>query len=441
MQNKNLKAPFFNEYFPRYNNMSQEQLEFYNIWREEMQKGNFLDIQGSIGYVFVYMYSLSTSDDYDEILQQLLLLKTNYSEYTKVNEYCNRWIADCYIVKNQFNEALVYVPNDINIIKNAGAKCGLDEIVKAHYGEMIAKARRHEHDEIITEIISMYKEFERENHVDTAAECITVSQNHRYLLFPGVPRIPTKEKNGEIDLGVQTDSKSVAKYSKTLFGKRLEFTFGILPKSITITFYAFDSSKFELFIPNCLKLAHDKISEKYKLSKSESKYNNDFDKWLYEHPKRLRTYNQKEVLGYEDYYLDGLAKSKHPIDKHYWLDKLAGWYYKNREYPGFIEKAVEYGLKDIEIFESCMNQYNAKDFNSLTSELGWWLRDPQVIYTKDNLVNSFAEVVKRLSTVYEKLKKYNEAIEICERAIKLGIKDTTTKGGLERRLAVLRKKL
>ena len=46
-----------------------------------------------------------------------------------------------------------------------------------------------------------------------------------------------------------------------------------------------------------------------------------------------------------------LLKSKYPIDKHNWLDKLAGWYYKNREYPGFIEKAVEYGLKDIEIFE------------------------------------------------------------------------------------------
>jgi hypothetical protein len=56
-------------------------------------------------------------------------------------------------------------------------------------------------------------------------------------------------------------------------------------------------------------------------------------------------------------------------------------------------------------------------------------------------VNSFAEVVKKLSVVYEKLNKYDDAIKICERAIKLGIKDTTTKGGLERRLAILRKKL
>lgn len=241
MQNKNLKAPFFNEYFPRYNNMSQEQLEFYNIWLEEMQKGTFLDIQGSLGYVFVYMYSLSTSDDYDKILQQLFLIQKNYGEYTKVNEYCNRWIADCYIAKNQFKEALVYVPNDINIIKNAKAKCGLDEVVKAHYGEMIAKAHQHEHDdEIIMEIISMYKEFERENHVDTVADCITVSQNHRYSLFPGVPRIPTMGKNGEIDLGIQSDPASIAKYSKTLFGTKLDLIFGILPNSVTITFYAFD---------------------------------------------------------------------------------------------------------------------------------------------------------------------------------------------------------
>jgi len=430
MQNKNLKAPFFNGYFPRYNNMSQEQLEFYNAWREEMQKGEFLDIQGSLAYVFVYMYSLSTSEDYDKILQQLLLLQEHYGEYEKINEYCARWIADCYIAKQQYEKALEYVPNDINLIKNAGKNCGLDELVKSHYGKILIDPRQHEHtDEIIPEIILMYKEFESNNKIDTVAECVARRSNYNYHLFPGVPRIPTKGKDGEIDYGIQPDPSATIT------------PFGILPNSVTITFYEFDSRKFELFIPDCLKLVSGKIKEKYRSARPKANDDNEFNKWVHERSRQSKRYHQKEVLGYENHYLDSLAKSQHPIDKHHWLKSLTIWYFTHREYPGFIDKCIERGQEDIGLYQPCMNQYNAKDFDSLTSELGQWLRDPHVIFTRESFVNSFAEVVKKLSVVYEKLEKYDNAIEICERAIKLGIKDTTTKGGLEGRLAILRKKL
>jgi hypothetical protein len=167
---------------------------------------------------------------------------------------------------------------------------------------------------------------------------------------------------------------------------------------------------------------------------------NEFQVWLNHYSDR--GYNKKQALGGEKYYLEKLSISKLPLDKHNWLRLLTQLYFVNREIPGFIEKCIESGIKAIDLYSDCISQYNAKNFESQTSEVGDQFWNPKNYpHQESNLESSFVNVVKMVTTVFEKLQKYDRAIELLESAIRLGIKDTTTKGGLERRLTILRKKL
>jgi hypothetical protein len=46
-----MTVPEFGGYFPSENNMDREQLSFYKTVEESLKKGQFVDVQGNIGYV------------------------------------------------------------------------------------------------------------------------------------------------------------------------------------------------------------------------------------------------------------------------------------------------------------------------------------------------------------------------------------------------------
>lgn len=431
MTSSELKVPFFNTYYPRQSNMTQDQLEFYSYWCYEMKRKNYIDVKGNLGYLFIYLYSLFIVEDCDEILRELLLLKKHFGEYEKFDEYCNEWIRDCFIVKGRFNEALNYTPNDLNVMMNAGIKVTLETAIKSSFERSLFINFRDYirfAEEIYSEIKVFYKNYELENSLDLVSLCFKIEPDHHYHLFPGVPLIPTRNKKGEIDYGVPIDSSTNIT------------SFGVSPRYTEITFYEFDYRRFEETVPNSLKMAIEIIEKRHKFTVAD-RYKTSLDKWLRYHPMRARHFSDKEVFGQEETYLYEASKTKYPIDKHHWLSSLVYWYYRNREHSGFIEKAIKYGNDDIELFTLCINQFEKKDFEGLSSELGMLLNSPTLLSPEEHLVNSFSDVVKMLATIYEKTKRYKEAVEICERAIKLKIKDTTTKGGLEGRLAKLRKKL
>lgn len=106
---------------------------------------------------------------------------------------------------------------------------------------------------------------------------------------------------------------------------------------------------------------------------------------------------------------DGSATSTH-----FTYNELIDVYYKQRDdQEDAIEKCIEYCKKDIEI--------------------------------ADEFVDEFGEVpripsFKRLAIIYEKQGRYEEAIEVCERALNIGTTDGT-KGGFEGRKERLRKKI
>jgi hypothetical protein len=561
MKSGNSKVPFFNGYFPALEQMSQEQVESYNIWLEEMQKGNYLEIEGNLGYVFVYLYSIVEIDkeyDFNEIIFQLTQIQKAYGEYPKINEYCNSWIADCYIALGQYLNALEYKKrsgdNYFSFLNLTGNTYTLEEAIQESFTQLLSKLTdfgKLHLDETKNEMALMYEEIESKKSMNIIKKCTRRFLNEDYFLFTGshahigikltrhefntekfrsyIPdcyrlaenRLRRKHGLPQIGEGWVSETQlyyeikatfpkyKVVPHAKLPFLGRQHLDVFIEDLNIALEYqgeqhttpigyfggdqghkqilerdahkkelceqngisliYVFPKYSYENILTEIISIcSRREISaeiksinetERYKIQnridkavlKSQASLpsatqdikitnrENEFQIWLNHYSDR--GYNKKQVLGREKYYLENLSTSQHPIDRHYWLNSLFILYFIHREIPRFIDKCIQRGIEDVDLYNACLKQYKAKDFDSLTSELGRSLRDPHVIYTEEYLVNSFAEVAKKLSVIYEKFKKYDSAIEICERAIKLGIENTTTKGGLEKRLAILRKKL
>ena len=53
-----MTVPPFRMYFPTDADMNRQQLEFYRQLEARLNKGEYIDIEGNISYVYVYLYKL-----------------------------------------------------------------------------------------------------------------------------------------------------------------------------------------------------------------------------------------------------------------------------------------------------------------------------------------------------------------------------------------------
>lgn len=117
----------------------------------------------------------------------------------------------------------------------------------------------------------------------------------------------------------------------------------------------------------------------------------------------------------EEMLLEALRRSKDAIDTHFVYNDLIDFYYRQRETKAdALELCEKYCWLDVELAPKVL-------------ECDW---------LKDARLPSF----QRLAIIYEKRGQYDKAIEICERALALGLNDGT-KTGFEGRIKRLKKKL
>lgn len=106
------------------------------------------------------------------------------------------------------------------------------------------------------------------------------------------------------------------------------------------------------------------------------------------------------------------------IDKHFYLQAVADYYYKRiGTKNNAMDKAIEYCHRDVELFPVYRTPLK-KNIGEL----------PRIM------------TFQRLVMLYEKQEKYIEAIEICKKAIKYNLSDST-KTGYNGRMERLQKKL
>ena len=93
-----MTVPEFDGYFPSENDMNREQLSFYKTAEESLRKGHFIDVQGNVGYVFVYLYKLLgdwNRKSFESLYEYLLYLAELYFAEKKLSDYCKFWAYDC----------------------------------------------------------------------------------------------------------------------------------------------------------------------------------------------------------------------------------------------------------------------------------------------------------------------------------------------------------
>lgn len=134
------------------------------------------------------------------------------------------------------------------------------------------------------------------------------------------------------------------------------------------------------------------------------------------------------------------------IDLHYDYLQLIDMYYSKRDKEGYIDKCIHVCLKDIELYPQFKQAYIKDDLARLkllqsyrdfgSDEYNEFQQEIDTYEFPKLSVPSF----KRLAIIYEQQKRYEEAIEICEKAISYELDDGTM-GGFEGRIERLQKKI
>lgn len=93
---KPVKEIPFKQYYPVFNDLTPRQLQWYFYWRGEVLNQNYIDVDLSYIFIFVYEllnYSFNTNPAF--IASMLERLRDNYSyRYSKFPIYINEWLSD-----------------------------------------------------------------------------------------------------------------------------------------------------------------------------------------------------------------------------------------------------------------------------------------------------------------------------------------------------------
>ena len=104
-----MQVPKFNMYFPSQDDMDHHQLSFYKVVESHLNKGNYMDVDGNISYVFVFIYELLSrwnEDGFDRLSEFLIYLSEIYKHEEKLSEYCLIWAGDCLLGLEKYEEYL-----------------------------------------------------------------------------------------------------------------------------------------------------------------------------------------------------------------------------------------------------------------------------------------------------------------------------------------------
>lgn len=225
MYQKLENVPYLQTLYSNISDMDNEQKEFYFFWRDNFKRGNILDIQANISYIFVYMYEVVKSDDYEYIENELLRIQKSYGMFRKINEYCNKWIADCYIARNDFESALKFLPDNFALKIKCNYIYTNEHFVNDFPFSSMTKFGVTRIEEIKAEVIKIYEKYEAENNINIIEECMGFNTTESYL-FSGS---------------------------------------GSMRPINNYTSYYFDKNKYYNYFPNILKDAENNIRDKYDL--------------------------------------------------------------------------------------------------------------------------------------------------------------------------------
>jgi hypothetical protein len=105
-----MQVPPFNTYYPTVGDMNRDQKRFYKHFRSAVEKGEFVDVEDQISYVFCYAYEIIDQKNPRKSLHSLTKLAKLYEGDPKLPDYIIGWAADCAILLGELDQALQLLP-------------------------------------------------------------------------------------------------------------------------------------------------------------------------------------------------------------------------------------------------------------------------------------------------------------------------------------------
>src|SRR5690625_739555 len=136
-----------------------------------------------------------------------------------------------------------------------------------------------------------------------------------------------------------------------------------------------------------------------------------------------------------------------PIDLHFTYIQLAELYYKQRnDRKNAVDLCIEVCIKDIDLYPRFKKAYIDYEIGILKQSLKFTSKGSEEHNRKINMINDYKYTppsipsFKRLAIIYEQQQRFEEAIDICELALRYGLHDDT-KSGFEGRIEKLKRKI
>ena len=107
IQAANKGIPVFPDDYPVHYEMDSRQAEFYIFFEKSLQSGNYVDIQGNVGYIFTYFFRLENIT-YDSFISEIQKAKESYGKYKHFESFCNRLLCEYHMIKKDYKKALYF---------------------------------------------------------------------------------------------------------------------------------------------------------------------------------------------------------------------------------------------------------------------------------------------------------------------------------------------
>lgn len=129
-------VPRLSGYFNTPASMDAEQLRFFKKVHAALAKGDYISVDGQVGYVYAFLYGYLAAwkkTGFESLSAFLVHVSELYVQEPKLSEACLHWAADCLLGRDQFSEYLeTTAPKTVT--KTYGHKSNLRLNIQRHLG-------------------------------------------------------------------------------------------------------------------------------------------------------------------------------------------------------------------------------------------------------------------------------------------------------------------
>ena len=191
-----IEVPAFRQYFSSEDQMDSRQRSFSQAWEQSWRRGDALDVQGNISYLFCFTYKVLALNPSAAIphLQRLIDAYTGEEQFV---EYCKRWMSDCHVLLGHYRQALdVYPPIAVSSrsstctddilslrLQNGDHLTGRD-VLTLNGPRVTAWGKAHL-DEVATYLEVILRAHEQHNAVNLLESWKALADQHPYQVFRG----------------------------------------------------------------------------------------------------------------------------------------------------------------------------------------------------------------------------------------------------------------